>query len=716
MSKKSNNFLVVKSLLFSFILFLISSFYFCLSRFQIIGSFGSLIKNNLKFMVSSPKHVFAFLFLFLVYFVFMYFTIKYWQQLSTYLYKYRYPVAIFILFICILFKLNGSSVGCFLNQISNKADNQLLLGISRTCRSDEFAALTPMTVSQYFYNSNVLPYFGSAFRGTSTDMFIVYGQPVRDLAVIFRPFYLGYLFLGLERGFSFFWCARIIALFMVSFEFCMLLTKKNKALSVAYAFLITFSPIVCWWVAINGLVEMLIFGQLAVIIIYYYLNKNCKFINKLLLAIALAFCAEGYLLTFYPAWALPLAYVFLALLIGVLIYNKKDLAFSFKKDILPILVFVTIVGLATFYIFNKSHDAIHTVLNTSYPGKRVELGSGAKVKQYFSYTTNLFFPWLDPGGSISMPEFAMFFDFFPLGVIFALIVMLKGKKADPILIALFCVMVLIGVYAIFGLPSIICKVTCLYLTTTGRTIVAIGFINILFLIRAIYLLDDKNYELLLAAFGVFACIITAIIAHDFMSPYFSVSKELIALVILLAALAFIILKNYKNFALVCILIALISGVAVNPVRSGISNLYENQTVNAIHEISSADPDGKWIVEDLGYPLINVPTLASAKTINSTNTYPDLQKWQKLDPDGKYYDIYNRYAHIMVNFTNDETTFNLPFGDQVLVNLNVNDLQKLDVKYILTKDDLSNFDNNNVKFTLTKNIDDLNFKIYQVQYN
>lgn len=46
----------------------------------------------------------------------------------------------------------------------------------------------------------------------------------------------------------------------------------NKRLAVIYGLLVTWSPIVQWWFAVNGLVEMLILGQLAIVIVERYLK------------------------------------------------------------------------------------------------------------------------------------------------------------------------------------------------------------------------------------------------------------------------------------------------------------------------------------------------------------------------------------------------------------------------------------------------------------
>ena len=44
-------------------------------------------------------------------------------------------------------------------------------------------------------------------------------------------------------------------------------------------------------------------------------------------------------------------------------------------------------------------------------------------------------------------------------------------------------------------------------------------------------------------------------------------------------------------------------------------------------------------------------MVGAKTVNSVNVYPDLDKWHVIDPNGQYEEVYNRYAHILVDFQN-----------------------------------------------------------------
>lgn len=51
---------------------------------------------------------------------------------------------------------------------------------------------------------NSFKYFSEAIRADITDVFMIYGLPVMNLMQMFRPFLIGFLFLGISKGLSFF--------------------------------------------------------------------------------------------------------------------------------------------------------------------------------------------------------------------------------------------------------------------------------------------------------------------------------------------------------------------------------------------------------------------------------------------------------------------------------------------------------------------------------
>lgn len=186
-------------------------------------------------------------------------------------YKYRYIISFIVIIICTLFQINGSSIGIWEDQITGNGElnKGVILGTSRVIRTDEWNVNTPMAFSKYYDNFS---YFSGITMGGEADNFIVYGQPIKDIGTIFRPFLLGYLFLPMGQGLAFFWCARFVMLLLISFDFMMIITNKKKVLSLIGAIMIGLSPIVQWWYAVNGLVEMLIFGQLAIVLLDKYMR------------------------------------------------------------------------------------------------------------------------------------------------------------------------------------------------------------------------------------------------------------------------------------------------------------------------------------------------------------------------------------------------------------------------------------------------------------
>ena len=164
---------------------------------------------------------------------------------------------------------------------------------------------------------------------------------------------------------------------------------------------------------------------------------------------------------------------------------------------------------------------------------------------------------------------------------------------------------------------------------------------------------------------------------------------------------------------ICI-VMMFTGFLVNPIRRGIDVITEQPVGKEIKSIQEQEP-GLWIVEGMGYPMFNFPIMYGAPTINSTNVYPDLERWKILDPEGKYEEIYNRYAHIVVEFTNEEeeARFELLVTDSFKLYLPINKLKDLNVKHILTSKDLNEYSSDTVIFN--KKYSNYGVWIYDVEF-
>ncbi len=158
-----------------------------------------------------------------------------------------------------------------------------------------------------------------------------------------------------------------------------------------------------------------------------------------------------------------------------------------------------------------------------------------------------------------------------------------------------------------------------------------------------------------------------------------------------------------------------SGMTVNPVVKGVGGIYNKTLSKAIIEIEENDPDSVWLAE--GEETKGEFIYANgAKAINGTHFYPALSTWKKISEDYDDEIIYNRYAHVKISLTTDETKFSLGNADAFEIDLNIEELKTLNIKYIVTKNDLSNILNeDNIKFEEIYHSEVDGNRIYKVIY-
>lgn len=609
-----------------------------------------------------------------------------------FIYKHRYILALILFCLCVIFEISGSSLGMWCNYLGLE-DNEVLLGVSRLFRSDEWAVSTPMMVSQYYDSPQNFSYFSHTLRGCSTDIFLEYGQPVKDILMIFRPFQIGYLFLPIAKGLAFYWCGRWIALFLVSLEFGMLLTDENKKLSVIYTMLVSFAPVIQWWFAINGLVEMVIYIELSILLLRKYMTDSSK-ARRLLYLFGIMVCAGGYVLTFYPAWQVPMAYVLLGLVIWTILDNYKMCRMD-RWDWISIgCVFIVFLCLMLRF-YDKSFETIQALLNTVYPGNRRENGGGY-LSRLFNYPANVWYSIQDEGLTTNVCTEAQFFDLFPLQYILLGIYGLKTKRKDSLSMIMGGIGLFLVLYCTIGFPLLLSKVTLLSFSPAVRTIVAVGFCNIVLLIRVM----ERGKEIFKKVspyikwiVGVIFTIFVIFVIYNSNRQYFSRIMLIITIVIVGIIVELICFYNIQKVSdMLCymiMIVMLVSGFLVNPVRIGIHSVMDSDIVTELRNIDEADEQALWIVEDWGLPMNNLGLLSGLSTVNSTNVYPNIERWKKLDYQGDNMDIYNRYAHIRMVIKDDGNTEFVPGDspDTFLVELTRKDLIEMNVKYVLTPKEL-----------------------------
>ena len=622
------------------------------------------------------------------------------------IYKYRFVLAFIIIVVLVLLDLNGSSIGLWNTFLGKDGNKDVILGKSRGIRSDEYIVNTMMAFSQY---ENNFGFTSNLLRGSdSTNMFIVYGQPVKDIAILFRIFLLGYLVFSPSRGLSFFWWSRMIALFLATFEFMMLITKKNKKVSFIATMLITFSPTIHWWFAVNYLVEMIVFAETAIVLLDKYLKENLYW-KRLIYSLIIMLCAGNYAMSLYPAWLIPITYVFLPSLVWVFYENRKNIKFTKKDIITTVFELLFLVGMIA-RIFIKSKADISIVTNTVYPGKRVNNGGGYFLDLFINHG-NLLFPYFKVFYNTCNP--ATVIDFGLVTIIIVIYALYKLKIKDFLLYFMCAISIFLGIYSIIGFPTILAKITFLSYTTSKRVKSIIGIINVFILSRTIILLKENCFSkrisiLISVLFSVITGCVIGFVYHEQIDL-----RSVIWLSIFVSIIYFLILqwkdKRLEKLLIIAIsFFSIVSVIIVNPLRVG-TPVFESELGQKVKQINEEEP-GMWMTQDMSGQFL-IPF--GVQTLNSIHTYPNLELWNKIDRDNKFEEVYNRFAHVNIEITDDsQVNFELIQNDVFKVYANIDALNSIGLKYICTKNDFKDTKNTE-KNQLEKIGEAEGFNIYKI---
>lgn len=607
------------------------------------------------------------------------------------IYEYRFVLSFLLLIMLVSFKISGSSMGCW-KLFLGDGESGIRLGEPRVWRSDEWGTLTPLCFRQQYNTLGSYNRYSQTLGSILTDNMLVYGQPSWDILTLFRPFYWGYLFFGSDRGLSWFWCSRLIVLFLSWFELGMLITDGQKKLSVMLSICVSFAPFLQWWFAINGLVEMLIYGACFVLGSNYLVSRAFN-PRKIAVAVGMAVCAVGYVLTFYPTWMVPVAWGFVPLFLWVVIW-KFDRKVLRRVDVVPwLLIFViTAAGLTVLAV--TSWDVIKAELNSVYPGNAPSSSGGTGLWWMMKYPISLV-------SRFSMNELIVenssIICFAPAGFILALWVIIKEKKKDPLLILLPGMNLFLAWYYCVGIPKWLAKMLLLSFVNSNRGPQVLGFLRLTLFVRAVALKEKAPKRWLAALAAVISSAVPMRLALGFTKyepgglryEYFDTAEKILVVWAILAVVFYLLYRARKSKYTMAVLgvctVVLASSIWINPVAKGVPEITKSETMQQIRDLVKEDPKAIWLVVDMAYPATNIPAMAGADCLNTTQTYPQKTRWEMLDQEGEYEDIYNRYCHIRASL-GSKTMLELVSTDYVEVTLSPEDLKKLNIRYIVSTND------------------------------
>lgn len=599
-----------------------------------------------------------------------------------------------------LCQISGSSVGLF-DGIGGTASqsNSLLFGKSRAIRSDEYLVSTPTLISQDRNDEKTV----NNHIGDGINFGFHYNLPTDNIFAIFKPATWVFFFTNnIEFSFSFFWWSRL-ALFIISIYLLLLeLTNKNLFLSIIGSLLFYFTPFIQWWLPVDTIIPIS-FG----IFLFIQLLKTNNPIHEILYGLGLTYCIISFAIIMYPPFQIPLVWITIFIAISLLfqrwpsLRNNKNKLFRLA---LILLSSILVTGLFIFLFFSMFRDVTQAMMNTSYPGSRfIPAGLGninALLDGFFNILMQK-----DSNGALfgNQSEASNFFILFPFilpWVFYKTISNYKFTKTiDYLSIALSLVIIFFSTWYFLKLPDVFSQITGLYLALPQRLYIGFGFAEYLLIL---YMMSKKEFSLSFKS--KLEIVMTVILVISTFFSYFAVGYHLfnnnplsfswptiispdlkiLAVALLSSLLVFLIILRSKYSILLLLAYGIFSTAYVNPLYQGLDVLLETDMAVYIQEINEVT-DKRWAIYGdnhyAQYVLAN-----GGRILNGVHMYPQFNMWKILDPEKKFYEAYNRYAHVFLSdYIAGDEFVRLMQTDALEINISPCDerLKDLEVKYVLS---------------------------------
>ncbi|MCD7895195.1 MAG: hypothetical protein LUG50_00800 [Planctomycetaceae bacterium] len=628
--------------------------------------------------------------------------------------KYRYLLCAIIFLVAVLLKLHMSSIGMFDEYVTDTVDgyelhSSVLLGKPRAVRVDEWARFTPKVLAQAATSEGFYP---PMRHGIST--LLEYYPPVFDWTALGKPMNWGFFFLSPEYAFSWLWSMKLLLLFMLSFEIGMILSGKKPFWGLVLGCLITFSPATQWWF-FPHFIEVVFYAQALIVCSYYFITSQTRCFNYLF-ATFIGMALIGFCLSLYPALQISLGYVVLLFCLYFICQYWHEIT---KIHIYSWLSLAIAVSCALAILVNtviENFDYLKLYSQTAYPGGRRSPGGDLSWQFLGHEFLNLFTPFKssDLKGT-NVCEVSAFFTLFPLPYLALFWYRFKNCKRTLIFgLLLLCIILLCWMF--IGAPELLAKLTLFdYIPPSRLFMITYGITSSYFIVA---LMANKIAERKIASIYklitlvVYVMFLITTLLSPFFNNYLTVKMQFIAFIVFSALGFTFIYCPVKVAAALLVCLCLFCGLSINPLAQGLSPIYQKQLTKFISEDSE---DNVWATSFPPRELRNeflaqFLTALGKNVFNKAQRYPDFSRFDPLDPNGEFRDIYNRAAWCRVSILpQGKVSFSLDHVNVIALKLPMQNLiDNTKINRILTNQPL-----NHKQFRFLWKSDNQGLYIYEV---
>lgn len=592
-------------------------------------------------------------------------------RMYDWIFRKRFYIAAAVVLLFVINQYNFSSISLYNNFFQYNYGSEYvspIFGSGRNIRSDEWLAMTPARLSASFTDYAKT---NAILRAAPNENFPLTGLHF-CLAVLGHPTLWGYFLWGSAYGLSFSNITFLVGTFLVTFEMFLILTNRNRLFSLLGGVLVTCSSCFLWWSNVNWIMA----AQGSFVCLYYFLHSD-KYWKRILLIIGMAIFGSYFISEIYPAWQVPVGYLFLVLIVWMLIVNRERIKALRAWDWAILAAGLVLMAAICVSSFLESREYMKAIMNTAYPGRRISTGGYALDKLFGDLRV-----WSFPFTKMKDISYeGLFLNFYPLPGIAAILLLIKKKFKDGLLMSLLAVSFILTIYCTVGFPGFLAQATLMSYSTPDRAADIIGFIEVYLLILCLCRLEDMKRPKLIVSLVVFPILGLASVFLSRGKMTGLVEPALAAAALFCAVLLFSdIGAKWRRGAAICLICASVaSALFVLPLSKGIDAIYSKPAAREIQMLNEGG-EKRWISLN-SYLSGNFLVALGAPAVTSVNNTPNYELWSAIDPDGTYKEIYDRYAICQIRLCEEPSHFVLKGIDRFDLYLSYKDIYKLHADYI-----------------------------------
>lgn len=549
----------------------------------------------------------------------------------------------------IALNLHQSSIGVWEELYPAKPVEQLVdLGTPKRIRSDEWNTQAPWVLGQVAEGKAD---HNASIGGEAAPLLA--SVPVANPSAIAQAKFYGFYLFDSETGFSWWWAYKTFGLGLAFFWLFLLLTRGNTVASVLGAVWVYGSSFTQWWLS-SHLPELLIAFALATIGGIYLLFARRRIMVGVGAALV-TYAVLNLLLHLYPPFIVPLAYLGMAILAGMMLEPDRVALVSngLRCRVLCLGAAVLVVGLIGGNYLINAMPSIEAMANTSYPGRRISAGGDFPLVRLLYGYFEVFrigensLP-LPPTNASEASSFIVLVPLLLLAIPFAAL----ARRKNALLSALLLYCLVLGLWISVPMPRVVeaaMQAVGWSWSPPLRSVLGLGIGSIIAVTVLFARIYDGTLEVRPVAARwmvpvlVLSCLLLFGWALHGVDPVFFRSEVVLVASMAVATMAAGIVLGRAGLFAAGLAVAIAPALLVNPLVSGLSAIQDKPILLAAKRQGDAAGDRWAVVGD--FVFSQGLKAQGLEVVTGSQLIPNRRTAQLLDPRGQYTNTWNRYAHV-----------------------------------------------------------------------